>query len=224
MVAMTRIRHIAISNFRSLRSLSWHPSAGFNCLIGAGNAGKSTVLEAIDLCLGARRNMQFSDAAFHNLDIALPLTIAVTVGDLDESLKQFEAYGLFLRGYLADTATIEDEPEDGEHALTIMLKVTSDLEPTWALYSERAESQSQNRFLSWADRVRLAPTWIGDYAARVDRDDLDRHPRRSTAVRPRRRPRDVSPRRVRRARVQLDRAHERVARRCIESSLVHEPL
>ncbi len=162
---MSRIRHIAVSNFRCLKSLSWHPSPGFNCLIGAGDAGKSTVLEAIDLCLGARRTVQFSDADFHDLEVTTPITIAVTLGELDESMKQFEAYGLFLRGYRTKDATIEDEPDEGEHALTVMLTVTGDLEPSWTLYSDRAATQNQTRLLSWSDRARVAPTWIGDYAA-----------------------------------------------------------
>ncbi|MGO4684118.1 AAA family ATPase [Hyphomicrobium sp. 2TAF46] len=40
---------------------------GLNCLIGPGDSGKSSVLEAIDFCLGARRNLQISDADFHRL-------------------------------------------------------------------------------------------------------------------------------------------------------------
>jgi len=148
-----------------VKSLSWHPSPGFNCLIGAGDSGKSTVLDAIDLCLGARRNVQFSDADFHNLEVGVPISIAVTIGELDDSMKHFEAYGPFLRGYRTTDSTIEEEPEEGEHALTVMLTVSGDLEPTWTLYSERAALQNQTRLLSWSDRLRLAPTWIGDYAA-----------------------------------------------------------
>lgn len=109
--------------------------------------------------------MQFSDADFYNLDVETPITIAITVGELDESMKQFEAYGLFLRGYRPNDSIIEDEPDEGEHALTVTLTVMADLEPSWTLYSERAASQNQTRLLSWSDRLRLAPTWIGDYAA-----------------------------------------------------------
>lgn len=162
---MPRIRHIDIDHFRSLKRFSWHPSAGINCLIGAGDSGKSTVLDAIDLCLGARRNVQFSDADFHNVDVTAPIHIAVTVGDLDDAMKQLDAYGLFLRGYRADSFTIEDEPDEGELAVTVLLTISTDLEPSWTLYSERAAAQNQTRTLAWSDRVRLAPTWVGDYAS-----------------------------------------------------------
>jgi hypothetical protein len=69
---VARIRQIDIRNFRGIASLSWDPSPGINCLIGPGDSGKSTVLDAIDLCLGARRNVQFSDSDFHQLDIENP--------------------------------------------------------------------------------------------------------------------------------------------------------
>ncbi len=50
----------------------WYPAPGINCLIGPGDSGKSSILDAIDLCLGARRNIQFTDADFHLLDVENP--------------------------------------------------------------------------------------------------------------------------------------------------------
>ncbi|MDQ7976109.1 ATP-binding protein [Paraburkholderia sp. SARCC-3016] len=60
---MTRIRKIEILNFRGIQRMDWCPAPGINCLIGPGDSGKSTVLDAVDLCLGARRNVQFSAAS-----------------------------------------------------------------------------------------------------------------------------------------------------------------
>jgi predicted ATP-dependent endonuclease of OLD family len=58
---MPRIRKIEIQNFRGIKDFAWLPSAGINCLIGPGDSGKSSILDAIDYCVGARRNIQFSD-------------------------------------------------------------------------------------------------------------------------------------------------------------------
>ena len=55
---MARIRKIEIANFRGIQLLAWCPTPGINCLISPDNSGKSTVLDAIDLCLRARRNVQ----------------------------------------------------------------------------------------------------------------------------------------------------------------------
>jgi putative ATP-dependent endonuclease of the OLD family len=69
---MPRIRKIEIQNFRGIKHLAWLPSAGIYCLIGPGDSGKSSILDAIDYCVGARRNIQFTDADFHHLDVEQP--------------------------------------------------------------------------------------------------------------------------------------------------------
>ena len=159
---MARIRAVEIRNFRGIKELTWCPAPGVNCLIGPGDSGKSSVLDAIDFCLGARRTVQFTDADFHQLNVETPICISVTLGELDDGLKNLDAYGMYVRGFDAESGTIEDEPEkDAETVLTVRLTVASDLEPSWSLMSERAEAQEQTRNLSWADRIRLAPTRIG---------------------------------------------------------------
>ncbi|MFZ5492008.1 MAG: ATP-dependent nuclease [Pseudomonadota bacterium] len=159
---MARIRLVEIKHFRGIKELHWQPQPGINCLIGPGDSGKSSILDAIDLCLGARRNAQFTDADFHLLDVDTPITIAVTLGELDDRLKNLDTYGMYMRGFESETGKVEDEPEkDAETVLTVKLTVASDLEPVWTLVSERAEAQGLARNLNWADRVRLAPTRIG---------------------------------------------------------------
>ena len=162
---MGRIRKIEIANFRTIQRLIWCPMPGINCLIGPGDSGKSTVLDAIDLCLGARRNVQISDADFYDLDITNPISITLTLGDLNDSMITLESFGAFLRGYHAATGTVEDEPSTGaEVVLCLNLTVTSDLEPSWSLISDRAVAQGLVKSLAWNDRVALAPTRIGALA------------------------------------------------------------
>lgn len=159
---MARIRKIEIKNFRGIKEFSWLPSPGLNCLIGPGDSGKSSILDAIDFCLGARRNIQFSDADFYRLEVENPISISVTIGELDDGLKNFDAYGMYVRGFDKQSGEIEDEPEkDTETVLTVRLAVGNDLEPSWSLVSERADALGLSRNLSWRDRVRLAPTRIG---------------------------------------------------------------
>ncbi|MDR6831012.1 hypothetical protein J2W99_004764 [Bosea robiniae] len=161
---MARIRRIEIDNFRCLQKLRWNPSGGINCLIGPGDAGKSSILDAIDFCIGARRVLQFTDADFHLLDVSKPIIITVTVGELDDSLKSLETYGSCLRGFTAK-GTVEDEPEaHSETVLSVRLTVQGDLDPVWTLFSERAEAAGQPRFLTWSDRARIAPTRVGALA------------------------------------------------------------
>ena len=53
----------------------------------SGDSCKTTILDAIDLCLGARRNLTLNDADFHSLDVTTPIKISITVGGLNDSLK-----------------------------------------------------------------------------------------------------------------------------------------
>lgn len=159
-----RVRNLEIRNFRGIKELSWFPAPGINCLIGRGDVGKSTVLDALDMLLGARRNVSFTDADFHALLVDDPIEIMATMGELDADLKSLEAYGHYLRGFDAATDTIRDEPTTGcEVVLTVKLTVGSDLEPLWTLHSERRVDELP-RYLTWKDRVRLSPTRLGTQA------------------------------------------------------------
>ncbi|MGP9579073.1 ATP-dependent nuclease [Halomonas sp. AOP42-E1-40] len=161
---MARIRKVEIQNFRALRSLDWYPNEGINCLIGPGDSGKSSVLEAIDLCLGARRNLAIADTDFFELDVTKNICISLTLGALPDSLKNLETYGEYLRGFDASTKTIEDEPRKGfETVLTLRLTIQADLEPEWSLYSDRTAENESPRYLAWKDRSALAPARLGNH-------------------------------------------------------------
>src|SRR3981081_2692160 len=143
---MTLIRVLEIENFRAIRKLRWLPGPGVNCLIGPGDSGKSTVLDAIDLCLGARRSLSFTDADFHGIDFDQPIRISVTLGALDDPLKNIDAYGDFLVGFNAGTGFLEPEPGAGvETALTLQLTVQSALEPEWSLMAVGMPASHQFR-------------------------------------------------------------------------------
>lgn len=161
---MACIRHMKIENFRSIKELEWCPEPQMNCLIGPGDSGKSSVLDAIDYCIGSKRNIQFGDDDFYHMNIAEPIVIEITLGDLDDNLKNLDTYGLYLRGF-SDFCWINDEPEDGDEiVITIQLKVDGSLEPVWTLYSDRAAQQGVRRILSWTDRAKVVATRIGHYA------------------------------------------------------------
>ena len=155
---MSRIRKIEISNFRSICCFSWTPSPGFNCLIGPGDSGKSTILDAVDYCVGARRNLNVADTDFFNLDVTQDIVVRVTLGALPDALKNLDYYGPYLRGFDASNGEVEDEPRRGlETALTVQLAVKADLEPVWSLYSERTQGEDPPRTLRWKSSCSTRP-------------------------------------------------------------------
>ena len=159
---MPTIRQIHIKNFRGIKELKWHPNPGLNCIIGPGDSGKSTVLDAIDLVLTARRSYSFSDTDFYQLNIDEPIEITATLGELDDKLLNLESYGTFLRGFNLTTKTINDEPQTGDEiVISIKLTIRDDLEPYWQLFSERAMDASFEKRLQWKHRELISPSRLG---------------------------------------------------------------
>lgn len=159
---MTVIRDIQIRNFRGIKHLRWCPLPGINCLIGPGDGGKSTILDALELTLSAKRNVQFTDADFHMGQFAEPIIIDVTLGNLEPELLNLETYGHFLRGWDASTQTYANETSAVlETVLTLRLMVRDDLEPEWNLFAEGPSAEGRERSILWKHRQIITPTRLG---------------------------------------------------------------
>lgn len=144
-----QIRQLKIQNFRGIASLTWAPRDAFCCLIGAGDSGKSTILDAAEAALNSRW-FSFSESDFLAGDTSNPIQIEVTVGELSRTLKSDERFGLYIRGW-TQAGTLRDEPEgDDEPVLTVRLIVDATLEPVWELTCDRGEAP---RTLSNRDRA-----------------------------------------------------------------------
>ncbi len=161
---MPRIVYLDIKHFRTIKNLTWWPTQGINCLIGAGDSGKTTVLDAIDFCLGARRNMAFSDNDFCNADTTQPIVITTAIGALETSLLNVDSYGDYFAGFDPENKKFEQEPGSGlEAVLVLQMKVEKDLEPQWRLRSKRAEDKGLERNLRWEDRQAISPVRLGEH-------------------------------------------------------------
>lgn len=62
------IRQLTIERFRGLQQLSWNPEPGINVILGSGDVGKTTILEAIALLLSPTSTVVLSDADYWNRD------------------------------------------------------------------------------------------------------------------------------------------------------------
>lgn len=163
-----RIVRVEIVNFRGIKQLSWHPSPGTNCLVGPGDSGKTTVLDAIELAFAPRNSVTFDDTDFYDIDPkANPIAITVTIGDLPTEFLKEDRYGHYLRGWDESSRRLEDEPDDArglEYVLSVKLTADHTLEAEWALFNERVEQST--RALAFQDRQDIAPSRLGPYADR----------------------------------------------------------
>ena len=73
------IRHLLIERFRGIRSLSWHPGEFVNVILGGGDVGKTTILDAIALLLSPTNAGTISDTDYHARDVAAGFVIEATM-------------------------------------------------------------------------------------------------------------------------------------------------
>ncbi len=158
-----KIRELKVRNFRGIKSLDWTTESDFICLVGPGDSGKTTILDALSLVLSPRWNVSLSDVDFYAADPSEPLTIEVTVSELSPVI--LDSFATDLRGW--DGSKVVDEPfaedEDLEPALSIRLSCDDSLEPVWEVITDR---NPEGRHCSSRDRERLGLVRLGDDSIR----------------------------------------------------------
>ena len=162
---MAILHNIKIKNFRGIQNFEQNFDSGLICIIGRGDSGKSTILEAINLVLSSSWTMSFHDSDFYNCQTDTPIEIEATLTNIPE--KQLAKYGMFVRGIIAGSIIDDIESEEAinaKEALTIKLTVTKDLEPIWTVVSYRGQEPT---IITATDRAKMNVSSISDY--------IDRH-------------------------------------------------
>lgn len=140
---MAKIFNLKIRNFKGIKELNHtFGPANFVCLVGRGDSGKTTILEAIEYALYPSWSPSISDNDFFDCNTSMSLEIEVTLSDVEDNLLRDSKFGLYIRGLDSDGETICDEIKDGqEKLLTILFKVEKDLEPKWFVSSHRPHQE-----------------------------------------------------------------------------------
>lgn len=75
----SKILKLTITKFRGIKELNWYPSAGMNFILGGGDTGKTTVLEAIDVLFSTSTSFNVSETDYWKRDTADSFTIEAVV-------------------------------------------------------------------------------------------------------------------------------------------------
>ncbi len=65
----SNIRKLQIQHFRGIEALEWYPSSTLNIILGGGDVGKSTILDAISLLLNPTNAYVLTDADYWKRDV-----------------------------------------------------------------------------------------------------------------------------------------------------------
>lgn len=156
-----RLRRLQIENFRGVKALDWRHIAETAALVGPGDSGKSTILDAIERVLSPKWNVAFDDTDFWDLDTSGLIVIRATITDLAPSFYRDSKFGLLLHGFdKSNSEAIRASGDEGEeHALVVELRVDASLEPVWCVVDADGEKHT---FMA-RDREALGMLRVGGY-------------------------------------------------------------
>lgn len=162
---MAKIHILKIRNFRGIKDFEQNfGGENFICILGRGDSGKTTILEAISIVLSPNWNLAFTDCDFHNADIDQPIVIEASLTEPPDDLLKDHKFGNYLRGLDSKTGIISDQLEDDHiDLITIRLTVTRELEPIWKVICERHDPVE----IKSSDRAKFNVFLVSEY--------LDRH-------------------------------------------------
>jgi putative ATP-dependent endonuclease of the OLD family len=153
---------LRVDRFRGLRSLDWTVPDRLVCLVGPGDSGKSTILDAVAAVAAVaspRNTVTFTDDDFFDGSAFDGLSIEATFADLPagQGLLAESRFGLLFGGVDND-GELHDEPGDYEPAITVRLDVDSIPEPTWRMVTT---ANTEGRIIGARDRAALGVAFIG---------------------------------------------------------------
>lgn len=162
---MAKLEHLIISHFRGIESFEQRFERGVTCIIGRGDSGKSTILDAIAYLFAQSWSLRLNDSDFYGCDTSQPIIIEGTVTDFpEEFLKKYDNH---LRGINPEGVIVEDmespDAVEAEPALSIRLTVGKDLEPQWAVVSYNGVEPA---VIKAVDRGKLNVYAVSDYTDR----------------------------------------------------------
>lgn len=146
------IRKLEIRRFRGLESLDWSPSRGMNLILGGGDVGKSTILDAISLLLSASNATSVSETDYWRRDATEPFSIIAVVSlpnpaEISTSAV-FNWPWDWKDGEAVSPAADGDDPSEiSEPVYKISVTGTPDLDVVWEVVQPEGERVPLSAYL-----------------------------------------------------------------------------
>jgi len=167
--ALPIIRKITIERFRGIKHLIWTPSSGINVILGGGDVGKTTILDAIALLFSPSANTLLSDADYFGRNVAEGFSIEAVVTMPDHVEISTQPKLIWPWEWDGEQAIVVDMDSDGptpdDPVYRVRVRGTDDLDLSYEIVQPNEEADHFNVSLRRAiGLVRLS----GD-----DRNDRD---------------------------------------------------
>lgn len=130
------IRKLEIRRFRGIESLDWRPSCGMNVIIGGGDTGKSTILEAIAFLLSSSNATTVAETDYWRRDATTEFSITAAISL--PSSTEVSTQSVFNwpwswdgKEAVSPAAEGDDPSESSEPVYKLRVRGTPDLDVVW---------------------------------------------------------------------------------------------
>jgi putative ATP-dependent endonuclease of OLD family len=137
---------LTIERFRGITSLKWQPSRGVNVILGGGDVGKTTILEAIALLLSPVNPTTLSDPDYYDRQIEAGFSIEAILslpGGAGMSAQMKPSWPWEWTGEQASVPTLEHDGQPvGEPVYRVRVRGTEDLELAYEIVQPDGSADS----------------------------------------------------------------------------------
>ena len=167
------ILKLKIDRFRGLQELDWNPSSGMNIVLGGGDAGKTTILDAIALLLSSSNSIVLSEADYWQREVkdefviqaVLALPASSEIGQQQKFAWPWEWNGSDAVPPARDEDDEQGAPASGQPVYRLQVRGTAELEVNWEIVQPNGDTD----LLSAAVRRNIGVVRLGG----DDRNDRD---------------------------------------------------
>ncbi len=132
----SNILKLTIDKFRGVQELEWYPSEGMNFILGGGDTGKTTVLEAIDLLFSPSTSINVSETDYWMRDTATSFSIEAVVrlgNEIDISTQANMAYPWYWDGKEAVVPDSSEEHGENDEVYRVRFIANDQQETLWEI-------------------------------------------------------------------------------------------
>lgn len=134
------IRKLGVSRFRGLETLEWRPAEGMNLILGGGDIGKTTILEAVALLLSSTNAAVISEFDYWQRDTDSEFCIEAVMAlpdDAEINTQKNLNWPWHWNGSDAELPTAgadgDEMPPPDDSVYRVRVRGTAELELTWEI-------------------------------------------------------------------------------------------
>lgn len=138
MAKKAEIRQLYIKGFRGIADLKWNPYKGMNIILGGGDCGKSTILEALGLLFSPSGNRSLTESDFWNKQSEDGFSIEATIYVSDDfefsaGTKIYWPWEWDGENPVLPAAEADEVPEAQSPVFKVAVSATGDYELSWEI-------------------------------------------------------------------------------------------